>query len=234
MQHPELLDDRSMEKLHQLLEEYPYFQTARLLKIKNLHNQGSLQYERMLKETALWITDRSKLFYLLDERVVVKDEDAGIKEDFTAEAIDFDQLLKATGTDIKEDKAALDDKKEKDELDVLIQSSASGFGNFFNVNDKVDLGDFKNTFKKKKEENSDSPTPEKTGNRKNQLIDKFIKDEPKLSKPVFKEEPAQDISESSVKESNELITDTLAKIYVKQEKYEKAIEAYEKLILKYP
>ena len=43
-----------------------------------------------------------------------------------------------------------------------------------------------------------------------------------------------DISEDSVKEHDGFITDTLAKIYVKQGYYSKAIFAYEKLILKFP
>jgi hypothetical protein len=43
-----------------------------------------------------------------------------------------------------------------------------------------------------------------------------------------------DISEDSVKEHDGIFTDTLAKIYVKQGYYSKAIFAYEKLILKYP
>jgi hypothetical protein len=43
-----------------------------------------------------------------------------------------------------------------------------------------------------------------------------------------------DISEESVKEHEGFITDTLAKIYIKQGYYSKAIFAYEKLILKFP
>ena len=35
-------------------------------------------------------------------------------------------------------------------------------------------------------------------------------------------------------ENDELVTPTLAKVYLEQEHYEKAISAYEKLILKYP
>jgi len=47
-------------------------------------------------------------------------------------------------------------------------------------------------------------------------------------------QPPVDISEDSVKEHDGIFTDTLAKIYVKQGYYSKAIFAYEKLILKYP
>ena len=70
------------------------------------------------------------------------------------------------------------------------------------------------------------------GKRK-ELIDKFIETNPRLQ-PQQGDQPHVDISEDSVKEHDGIFTDTLAKIYIKQGLYSKAIFAYEKLILKYP
>lgn len=42
------------------------------------------------------------------------------------------------------------------------------------------------------------------------------------------------LEEQSLAESDEIITETLAKIYFDQKKYEKALNAFEKLSLKYP
>ena len=72
------------------------------------------------------------------------------------------------------------------------------------------------------------------------LIDKFL-----TSKPFFKkirneeeiqqeEKPDDEIIKNSLSENDEIITETLALIYFKQKKYEKAIEAFQKLSLKYP
>jgi len=71
------------------------------------------------------------------------------------------------------------------------------------------------------------------GSDKNNLIEKFIEENPRLV-PRMDNKPHVDISENSVKEHDGIFTDTLAKIYVKQGYYSKAIFAYEKLILKYP
>ncbi len=70
--------------------------------------------------------------------------------------------------------------------------------------------------------------------KKNALIDSFIQSNPKIDpkKTIFDE--SFDISSRSVEESEHLITDTLATIYLNQGHYAKAIFAYEKLSLKYP
>jgi tetratricopeptide (TPR) repeat protein len=67
------------------------------------------------------------------------------------------------------------------------------------------------------------------------LIDNFLGKEVKISRPkkeaFFK---AIDVAKESLIENDDLVTTTLAKVYLEQGHYKKAISAYEKLILKYP
>jgi tetratricopeptide (TPR) repeat protein len=74
----------------------------------------------------------------------------------------------------------------------------------------------------------------------NSLIDKFL-----LSKPgairrnsgdesSLESENRIENAEKSITENDELTTETLASIYFQQKSYEKAMEAYKKLSLKYP
>ena len=64
------------------------------------------------------------------------------------------------------------------------------------------------------------------------LIDKFLQSDQKLD--LNKEIEDIDITKNSKISKKEFMTETLAKIYLKQEKYSKAIKAYEILSLKYP
>jgi len=68
----------------------------------------------------------------------------------------------------------------------------------------------------------------------NELLEKFINEQPTISRPVKDfYNPVRNARES-IEESDDMVTETLAKIYAIQKNYSKAIAAYEKLILLYP
>jgi hypothetical protein len=67
------------------------------------------------------------------------------------------------------------------------------------------------------------------------LIDRFIKSSPTLERMTLPEsQPVRDLSETSTEEEGSFITETLAKIYINQGYYSRAINIYEKLSLQYP
>jgi tetratricopeptide (TPR) repeat protein len=242
---PELLDDRSLPELKQITEEYPLFQTARLLYLKNLSNQGNLSYEKELRYNALWVTDRRKLFYLLDHRVLLPVTDsAGPQskaQSQTAEPFDFDQLANLTFIDHEPDTTnyPLSPKKPvTDELDRIIMAGSAHLGTFFDVDDNVDLESFKNAFKKRKPA-TEPETTQTSAHKKSQLIDQFIREQPRIvprqvANPGPEPEKEHPLATQSTTMHHDLITDTLAKIYIQQGNFEKAIQAYEKLSLKFP
>ncbi len=71
-------------------------------------------------------------------------------------------------------------------------------------------------------------------NHSTALIEQFLNSEAGVIKADKETMLEGDVSEGSVKEDDSFITDTLAKIYVKQGLHAKAIYAYERLSLKYP
>ncbi len=74
----------------------------------------------------------------------------------------------------------------------------------------------------------------------NKLIDKFLSSASgalKLDKPPAADKPLSpenEIVAKSIADTDELVTETLANIYTEQKKYDKALEAFKKLSLKYP
>ncbi len=72
------------------------------------------------------------------------------------------------------------------------------------------------------------------------LIDKFLATNPGMIRRNINDDISEDsgvtkeILEKSSTESDELITETLANIYYQQKNFEKSLQAYQKLSLKYP
>ena len=95
-------------------------------------------------------------------------------------------------------------------------------------NNKVDKSGKKETQKNIKQQSKN-----KEKEHKFQLIEKFIQGKPKLN-------PKDTISEninlaaSFTQTPDSLMTETLAKVYLQQKNYQKALQAYKILILKYP
>jgi hypothetical protein len=77
--------------------------------------------------------------------------------------------------------------------------------------------------------------PQKSG--KMDLIDNFLNNsgnEKRILPKEEKETSNEDFSARSVVESEDLMTETLANIHIKQKRYQKAVEIFERLSLKYP
>jgi hypothetical protein len=82
--------------------------------------------------------------------------------------------------------------------------------------------------------NNDPPLEKEDEKKKKfELIDKFIENNPKII-PAAQKVSKIDIRESLKLDKDELMTETLAKVYLEQKKYKKAIQAYKILSLKYP
>lgn len=71
-------------------------------------------------------------------------------------------------------------------------------------------------------------------NKKFELIDRFIETNPKIVPKRDSEETPAPIAASAALDKTELMTETLARIYLEQGKYKEALQAYRILILKYP
>ncbi|GAA0740156.1 hypothetical protein [Gaetbulibacter jejuensis] len=74
---------------------------------------------------------------------------------------------------------------------------------------------------------------ESTIDKKFELIDKFLSKNPKIV-PVKDTKPQQNLAQPKPEQNDGLMTETLARIYLEQKNYDKAIQSYKILSLKYP
>jgi hypothetical protein len=66
LQNPSGISYQHIEQLKDVLEQFPYFQTARMIYTKGLHDNESFLYSEELKKTAIYAGDRSVLHQLIN------------------------------------------------------------------------------------------------------------------------------------------------------------------------
>ncbi|MBS1500539.1 MAG: hypothetical protein JST32_00655 [Bacteroidetes bacterium] len=71
-------------------------------------------------------------------------------------------------------------------------------------------------------------------NKEDRIIKKFLTEEPQISPPSSDKLDNENKAKKSAEDRDELVTETLARIYVDQMLYHKAIGTYKKLMLKFP
>ncbi len=87
-------------------------------------------------------------------------------------------------------------------------------------------------------EESEKSIKEDEKERKFELIDKFIQERPKIIPSEIENKPQKEeknnLAKPYTQATDSLMTETLAKVYLQQKNYKKAIQAYKILILKNP
>lgn len=69
IENPHSLNERSLIELEEILKEYPYFQTAHLLYLRNLKMLGHLRFNKQLRISSAYITDRAVLYSFLHDLI---------------------------------------------------------------------------------------------------------------------------------------------------------------------
>ena len=177
----------TVNDLHKLIEDNPYFHTAYQLYIKGLQMTSPESMEQKLNDVAICVRDRSLLYDY------ITDTDTFIRRIMPAQAY----------------------------APKIPQYSAKSFV------PKQETVSREPKFSAPKNEVS----PDVKNARNNSLIDSFLTLNPKI---VPNESQYVVDLDESLKDVNDVGTETLADIYATQGNIDQAIEIYEQLILKYP
>jgi len=215
--HPEQMDRDTLYELRSQLALHPYFQTVRLLMLQNLYLLHDPAFDEELRRAAVYITDRRKLFDLVeaahyqlrDTAQSQQPEDNAKDESRTMALIDtfLDSIPAEESEENKTKRRPTPKDATVDYVAYLLESE---------------------------DNETNAELPQMQGQ---DLIDHFLQEEQgrillnelrdeeePTEAPVIEEEPAEE----------EYFTETLARIYIKQGRYQKALDIIQRLSNNFP
>ncbi len=205
--HPEKLNRDTLYELRMIVGRYPYFDVARLLMLKNLYLLHDIEFGKELRKAALYLKNRWALFEIMEGYGVLPTEDNATTAD-----ISIDRTMTLID--------AFLETLPQDTLSLEAEGAAAI--------------DYMSVYMKKEENVDSEPVPELRGQN---LIDSFLaSDNERITLQLRAESESDDIlslQEDEVSETS-FFTETLANIYIKQQKYDKALEIIKRLCLEYP
>ena len=223
IKHPERLDRDTLYELRSMLALYPYFQTARLLLLQNLYLLHDPTFDEELRRAAIYISDRRVIFNLVEaahyrlrnnlqqtQKPKTKSQDKEGSRTVTL----IDQFLETIPVEDADSKK----KRKPTPADAAVDY----------VSYLLEIEGEEEAFKEEEQ-------PQMKGQN---LIDNFINNEGGNFelKEVPEFLPLLDENEKNEENSSDegYFTETLARIYIKQGRYSKALEIIKRLNLNYP
>ena len=214
--HPELLSRETLYELRSIVARYPYFQTARMLMLSNLYLLRDPDFGAELRRSVLYVSDRRALCRLIEGYTdrVVSEEPIVFEEptvDRTVSLIDaFLGTLSEDYSEMSLVPDAVGDYATRflmgngDPLPLL------GLENVLQPSEEAD--DSVSRALELMSQNEAAPEPSTVGDTLSSVAS--VSDEEALDESYF--------------------TETLAKIYIKQRKYSRALEIIRSLYLQFP
>ena len=203
--HPEKLNRDTLYELRLIVGKYPYFDVARLLMLKNLYLLHDIDFGKEMRKAAIHLKSRWPIFELM----------AGYGTTSTVDDVPDDIPVDRTMALID----AFLETIPSDHLSLEAEGAAAV--------------DYASAYLKDKTATSGN-IPELRGQ---QLIDDFLAGDNErislnLNAPTENEEK-EEIPEVESTETS-FFTETLANIYIKQGKYDKALEIIKRIYLEFP
>ena len=213
------LTGETLGELRRIMHDHPYFQAARMLYLKNLVLRKDPTFVAELEKMAIYCPDRKKLYLLLEgeELALLLKQDAKPTEETTDSFSLIDAFLST-----KEE-----ERKRGKESPLLFQPTISSDYLSWSLSQATD-----------------EPLAEEPANplKHQDLIDSFIANERqhlqgngmKAQEELSEPEPSELPEDHPLLMEGSYLTETLAHIYIKQKRYEKALQIIKSLNLKYP
>ncbi len=225
MKNPQSINDNDIELLSSMVASYPYFTVAQVLLAIGYDLKEDKKLNKQLRLAAAMSPDRNSLRHLLAESKEKK-QTCDLPDEFgneeqqttgnnsqTLESVVIPEIdLNKSQEELSREMHLLEEKRKSlDELKYLIEQRI------------IELE------REKEAVNKEEKTLSKT-----EIIDKFIAENPQISRPKKEFYDPMVVAQTSVVDKENIISETLATIYLNQGYVEKAISVYQKLSLKNP
>ena len=250
--NPEGLSENTVLTFKELISTFPYASSFTIAYLKSLKNAGDIHFEDELLKHAFKIGSRQVLYDLLNQEPL---EDSDKQTEEVTAIHQEEEISIGDEITLKEEliSSELENELITDELEILINSSAANtvFINEFNQQEILATTNVEEEIPTKQndpQKNQVEPRKiiideqPKSFNQWLRLgnVQNDKKNDTRLSTMIAIEKPKREFyspskkAKESIDENKMPVSETLAKIFVLQGNYPKAIYVYEQLILLYP
>lgn len=218
--HPERMDRNTLYELRSMLALYPYFQTARLLMLQNLYILHDTSFDEELRRAAIYITDRKLIFQLVEAAHYQLRQKPGSTRPISETSDTKHRTIDLIDTfldNIPEDE---DDNKTKQRRPTPADAAVDYVAYLL--------------ASEQSEQPAKKDAPQMKGQR---LIDHFLEEEQgRILLSELPEEETDGVATNHEEEGveEEFFTETLARIYIRQGRYQKAYDIIERLSIQHP
>lgn len=244
------MNRETLYDLRALLALYPYYQTARLLMLQNLYLLHDPSFDEELRRAAIYISDRKVIFQMVEAaHYQLKSQNANSSEavggkpksDRTSSLIDH--FLHSIPTEAEEREKEPEEKRKPTPADAAVDYVAylmeteteteheQPSRTIALIDDFIEEGGFK-LHKDKEEDDQESEMMEKKE-------EKQESEEAAASQDTSTVEDGDAASKDKASDKADadgggVFTETLARIYIKQGKYERAYQIIDRLYKQHP
>lgn len=218
--HPERMDRETLYELRSMLALHPYFQTARLLMLQNLYLLHDAAFDEELRRAAVYITDRKTIFQMIEAAHYQ------LRQQLSSSTYSPTSQTSSTSTPTSRTIDLIDNF-----LDSIPQDEEPNEKPKRKPTPADAAVDYVAYLLAVEDDDTAKPAPQMKGQ---DLIDTFLEQEKGRIMLDLPEEPSDDDHDHEEEGEEEYFTETLARIYIKQGRYQRALDIITRLSEHYP
>lgn len=226
MKGDQQLNKESLHQLKEIAEKYPYFETAKLMLLKNRQDINDPEFTSELRKVAITCCDREKLFYYLNNdryarffpKIVTEEASTNDRTEVL-----LDTFLQSLDKDEESDQIANHEKRSEWDSNSMVTTDYIAY-----LEQNEQAGNRLDDEKEAK--------PMKHQDLLDRFLEKSSNDEDLFSNKNRVREESQESTQGvdNLLDDDSFLTETLAQVYIKQKKYEQALTIIKRLSLNFP